>query len=104
MTAILAVIKEIGTWPLLSVFVLVVLGPWMGMWVITRGQEKRHAEVRQMYEDNVRLVRGYEKLAEGLQDIVVLSTQVMTEVRAAVVANLFCPLMRKDPKVERDAR
>jgi hypothetical protein len=102
MTAVLAVIKEIGTWPLLSVFVLVVLGPWVGMWVITLGQDKRHSAVVKMYEDNTKLVSAFNKVAEGYQDIVILSTQTMTQVRDRVDSNLFCPLMRKNPKVEKD--
>jgi hypothetical protein len=101
MTAMLAVIKEIGTMPLISIFVLIVLGPWVGMWVITLGQDKRHAAVVEMYKDNAKLVSAYEKVAEGFQDIVILSTQTMTQVRDRVDSNLFCPLMRKDPRVEK---
>lgn len=100
-TAMMAVIKEIGTWPLFSMLAALVLGPWVGMFVIARGQEKRHAAVVQMYQDNVKLVESTQKIAEGFQDIVVLSTQTLTRVQSSIDSNLFCPLMRKDPKVER---
>lgn len=100
LTALLTIVKEIGAWPLITVFVAIILGPWLGMWWITRGQEKRHAEAVQMYENNVHLLKDTQRIAEGLQSIVVLSTQVMTRVDDKIDNNLFCPLMRKDPKVE----
>lgn len=101
LTALAALLKQIGTWPVLTVLIFVVIGPWIGMFILSRLQEKRHAAVVQMYENNVELVKGYEKIAEGLQDILVLSTQTMTSVKTSVDNNLFCPLMRKDPKIEK---
>lgn len=101
LTAMVAIIKEIGAWPLISIVSMVILGPWLGMWWITRGHEKRHAEVVQMYQDNVQLVKDTARVADGLQSIVVLSTQVMTRVDDKIDNNLFCPLMRKDQKVEK---
>ncbi|MEA5113033.1 MAG: hypothetical protein VB050_03315 [Geobacteraceae bacterium] len=101
MTALVAVVREIGTWPLLTIVVLIVAGPWIGMFVINRAQERRHAAVVAMYEHNIELVKNYETATKDLKDILVLSTQVMTGVKLSVDNNLFCPLMRKDPKVER---
>ncbi|MDA8428174.1 MAG: hypothetical protein M0T70_02860 [Geobacteraceae bacterium] len=101
LTALVAIIKEIGTWPLITISIFVIAGPWVGMFIITRGQEKRHSEVVNMYEENAKLVKNYETVAKGLQDILVLSTQTMTQVKDRVDNNLYCPLMRKDPKVER---
>lgn len=100
LTAMVAIVKEIGTWPLITITVLVIAGPWVGMFIITKGQEKRHSAAVKMYEENVKLVENYEKIAKGLQDILVLSTQTMTQVKDRVDNNLFCPLMRKDTKVE----
>lgn len=101
-TALASLVKEIGTWPLGTIMVLVTLGPWIGMLLITYIQGKRHAAVVKMYEDNVVLVKTTQSLALGMQDIVVLSTQTMTQVKSAVEANLYCPLMRKNPKVEKE--
>jgi hypothetical protein len=102
LTALVAIVKEVGAWPLITIFVLVITGPWIGMYMVTRGHERRHAAVVKMYEDNVKLVEGYERIAEGLQDVLILSTQTMTQVKASVDNNLYCPLMRKNPKIERD--
>ena len=101
LTALAALIKQVGTWPILTVLIFVVIGPWVGMFVVSRLQEKRHSAVVNMYENNVDLVKNYEKIAGGLQDILVLSTQTMTSVKLSVDNNLYCPLMRKEPKVEK---
>ena len=102
LTAISTIISKVGTWPIGSIIAAVVLGPWIFMVFISRGMEKRHEGVIKMYEDNVKLVVNYEKVAKGLQDIIVLSTQTMTQVKDRIDANLFCPIMRKDPKVQKD--
>lgn len=100
LTAISTIISKVGTWPIGSIVAAVVFGPWVVMGFISRGMEKRHEAAIKMYEENVKLVVSYEKVAEGLQDIIVLSTQTMTQVKDRIDANLFCPMMRKDPTVE----
>ena len=101
LTAIAAIIEKIGAWPLGSVAALIVFGPWIVMGLISRSVEKRHEAAIKMYEENVKLVLNYEKVAAGLQDILVLTTQTMTQVKDRIDSNLYCPMMRKDPKVER---
>lgn len=101
LTAISTIISKVGTWPIGSIIAAVVFGPWVVMGYIARSMEKRHTAAIQMYENNVELVKNYEKVAEGLQSILVLSTQAMTQVKDRIDANLYCPIMRKDPKVEK---
>ena len=100
LTAVSAIIAKIGTWPIGSVIAAIVLGPWAMMGIIARGMEKRHEAALLMYTENVKLVVSFEKLAESLQSIIVLSTQTMTGVKDRIDNNLFCPLMRKDQTVE----
>lgn len=102
LTALVAILKEIGTWPLFSIMMLMQVGPWVGMLVITYIQGKRHAAAVRMYEDNVILVKSITEIAEGYRDTLLLSSQAMTRVESSVSSNLYCPLMRKDPKVERE--
>ena len=52
------------------------------------------AEIRRMYENNVKLVEGYESLAKDLKDLVVLNTQQMTHVSDQIDQNEFCPMQR----------
>lgn len=101
MTALIGIVKVIGAWPLITLYVFMSVGPWIGMWWFTRIFEKRHAAVVKMYNDSAALVKSYEKIANSLQDIVILSTQTMQGVKQSVDNNIYCPLMRKDPKVEK---
>ena len=100
LTAISTIFSKVGTWPIGSIVAAVVFGPWVMMGIIARGMEKRHEAAILMYTENVKLVVNFEKLAESLQSIVVLSTQTLTGVKDRIDNNLFCPLMRKDQKVE----
>lgn len=102
LSALVAMIKEIGTWPLFSILLLMQVGPWVVMLVIVYIQGKRHAGAVRMYEDNVILVKEVTDIAKGYRDVALLSAQSMTKVESSVNANLYCPLMRKDPKVERE--
>ncbi|MEN6439439.1 MAG: hypothetical protein ABFD97_12770 [Syntrophobacter sp.] len=51
-------------------------------------------EVRRMYENNVELVKGYAKIADGFQDLVVLNTQTLTKLCDSVNSNQYCPQVR----------
>jgi len=53
------------------------------------------ATVTRFYEDNVELVKGYEKLANDLAGIIHLNTQVQTELVGQVKNNLYCPVVRE---------
>lgn len=52
------------------------------------------AEIRRYYENNVDLVRGYETVAENLQDVVVASTRTLE--RLARDIEMFCKTDRRD--------
>ena len=60
--------------------------------------EKDMAETRRMYENNVKLVEGYEGLAKDLKDIVIMNTQQMTHVSDQITQNEFCPMRRVEKK------
>ena len=79
LTAVAAIISKIGTWPIGSVLAAVVFGPWVVMGLIARSIEKRHAAVVTMYEENVKLVRNYEKVCDEQGDMIRLSTSATTE-------------------------
>lgn len=100
LTALAAIVKEMGTWPVLSIVIFLVIGPWVAMMVLSWISERRHAEVVQMYKNNVLLLETTQDLANGMRDIVILTTQTMSKVQSSVESNLFCPLMRKEKKVE----
>lgn len=51
-------------------------------------------EMRQMYENNVELVKNYLRLAGDLKDIIIINTQKWQETHDKIVANQFCPNVR----------
>jgi hypothetical protein len=62
--------------------------------VITRNKEDM-AKVVRMYEDNVILVKGYERLAADLTGIIHLNTQVQTNLVNSIKNNHWCPVARE---------
>jgi len=51
-----------------------------------------------MYENNVTLVKAYEKIANEQQDMIIMNTEAMTKMKSVVYNNLFCPIVRKETK------
>lgn len=49
----------------------------------------------QFYENNIDLVKRYEKLADELSGIIHLNTQVQTQLADSIKNNMFCPEVRK---------
>jgi hypothetical protein len=78
-TAIAAIISQVGTWPIGSIIALVVFGPWVIMGLVSRSMEKRHEAALKMYESNVKLVVNYEKISKDQADTIRLSTAATTE-------------------------
>ena len=61
---------------------------------ILAAYQKDMAEMRQMYERNVDLVRSYESLAGDLKDVIMMSTQTLTRLNDGILANQYCPMVR----------
>ena len=90
LTAIAAIVSKIGTWPIGSIIVAVVFGPWVVMGFITRATEKRHEAVVKMYEDNVKLVENYEKVADEQADTIRLTTAAVVELTIYLKSQVPC--------------
>lgn len=65
----------------------------------TREAMDSHAEalrrVSNYYDDNVKLVQSWERIADGMQDVVVSNTRAMERLSTLVENNMFCPEARK---------
>ena len=88
LTALVAVFEKIGTWPLITIMVLIVIGPWIAVFVLNRGQERRHAEVVKMYADNVRLVEDYQQLqskSERREETLISLLRLNTEAQTSLL-------------------
>src|SRR3990172_4771221 len=88
-------------------FIVIVqaLGPWGVVFFIwwdgrkeAKKWEERHQAVVEMYKNNVELVKGYEVVSRGYQDIIVFNTQIMTQVKDRVDTNMFCPWVKEKTK------
>ena len=93
-TAIANLLREISGWPLGTILLLVLIGPWVLALVLSWLQSKRFESVVRMYESNVRLVEGYEEVAKDLREVVIMNTQAMTKACDAINDNQFCPMVR----------
>lgn len=115
-TAIFTLIGKMGTWPAFSFLFVIVFGPEVVLFAITWderrnlkaiikeqkemiiNQDKRFESVVNMYENNVALVKSYQTIADGYQDLIIFNSTIMTQVKDVADNNLFCPLNRKSVK------
>jgi hypothetical protein len=111
--AIAGFLRAVGTLPFGVIIVIIVIGPWIGMAVasfcinrnldkvLKKNQEdasifeKRFEAVVRMYENNVEMVRDYNKLAGDLTSIITLSTRTLEGMVQKIENNQWCPLARK---------
>ena len=56
------------------------------------------AEIRRMYERNVRLVERYDEAARSFQDVVVMNTRALTKLCDEVRTNQYCPAARVEKR------
>lgn len=57
--------------------------------------DKGLTEVRQMYVNNVSLVKRYADMSEELMGTVRLNTQALTQLVESVKNNMYCPVVRE---------
>ena len=62
---------------------------------ILRMYRKDMDEQRQMYLNNVELVKQYMRLSGDLTEIIQLNTQVQTQLVESIRSNMYCPFVRE---------
>ena len=92
--AVCGLLERIGTWPVGSIILVILFGPWIMAFLVSRSQEKRFDAMREMYKNNVKLVEGYDRLAKSQQETILLNTAKFTEVGNKIDTNQFCPAHR----------
>ena len=111
LTSLLGLVQQMGSLKAISLLFIVGFGPDILFIVMicvilnkfdltVKEMRRQHANFEAKYDNNALLVKQVVRLAEGAQDVVVLNTQTMQKVADAVDKNAFCPMMRKDAKVE----
>jgi hypothetical protein len=103
-SAVCALIERIGTWPIGTILLVVLIGPWVFALITSRAEERRVNEIKQMYENNVKLVDSFEKLAASLYETVMLNTAKWSEAIDKINTNQFCPRNRTDKQRMEDIR
>jgi hypothetical protein len=93
-TALLNLCDKLSSWPFALALFVFTVGPWLLALFIAHAYSKRHQEVVQMYENNVRLVEKYQEIAGDLKDVIVMNTQAFTRLEDAIEKNQFCPAVR----------
>jgi len=83
-------IGQIGTLPIGTLLLIVVLGPYIFMFFISRAMEKRQEAALKMYETNVRLVEKYEQVADQQADTIRLATAATTELTTYLKTKTPC--------------
>ena len=105
LTAATTLIERLGTAPVGVVIAFVVLAPWVIMALVVIYQNRRFEAVVKMYENNfaqtetcTRLAEGFAETAKGFRELVTWTTTEVTEVKAAVLSNMHCPIIRKNAR------
>ena len=78
LTTLLGVIQAVSSWPFGVIAFLFLIGPWLLNLFLAYFFKRRFEEVVRMYENNVSLVKNYEKVSGDLKDVIILNTQTMT--------------------------
>jgi len=88
------IISSVSGWPLGMIVFFIVIGPWLASFLLVYLQTRRFEKVVSMYENNVKLVEDYSKLATDLHDVVIMNTQAMTRLVDSIKTNQYCPSIR----------
>lgn len=92
--AVSSLLDKIGSLPVGVIILFVLIGPWAFSIISSWRQQKQFDEMKRMYENNVTLAQGLEKLAEGQQEMISLNTAKWTEAIQKIDTNQFCPVHR----------
>lgn len=74
----LSLMAKISGWPFAVMLFIFMIGPWLLSVLLSLQSRRRLEVVIKMYEDNVDLVKKYERTSEDLKDVVIMNTQAVT--------------------------
>lgn len=96
--SIIKIFTSMSGWPTGMILFAIVIGPWAASFLLVYLQSRRHEQVVAMYENNVKLVEDYSRLATDLHDVVIMNTQAMTRLIDNIKTNQYCPAIRLEKK------
>lgn len=92
-SAISSLVAQVGTWPIGSLLITIIFGPWVITFFVNRSMEKRHQAAMEMYKNNVKLVENYEAIASEQADTIRLATAATTELTTWLKTRTPCHAM-----------
>ena len=99
-TSLISALSALGKWPFVLLLFLVLAGPWILAVVLSFREQRRFEQVKRMYEDNVKLVKDYNQLAESQKDVLVMNVQTNQKLIDAIEKNQFCPMIRLEKRAK----
>lgn len=96
--AVLALVEKIAGWPLWVVILVILIGPWVTLFILDRNHERRAIASKKQYDNNVVLLKETQSIARDLREIVILSTQTMQQLTDDIEKNQFCPIVKRDQR------
>ena len=91
LSAVVSLLERAGTWPAATLFLAVVIGPWVMSFILARGQERRFEGAMEMFRKNTALVDNYEEICrmqnrreKDLRSLIMMNTQAMTRLTDAL--------------------
>ena len=100
LTALIGLLEKMGGWPGWLIMLLIIVGPWILILIVDRNNERRFLAQKQMYDNNVILLKETQSIAKDLKEIVILNTQTSQKLTDSVEQNQFCPMMRFEKKAK----
>ncbi len=89
-TAISSLLDKVGTLPIGTVIMAVIVGPYVVNLTLGYRQAQQFKAMKDMYENNVKLVKDYEKMSNEHVETIRLSTGAITELTTFLKTRTPC--------------
>jgi hypothetical protein len=81
--------------PITSLIVLLILGPWVSLILITILQNQRLDKLLKANDQYLDLIKSYEICCKNFHEFATYSVEKIAKVEHIAESNLFCPIVRK---------
>ncbi len=96
--AVSNIFDKIGAMPITSLLVLLILGPWVSLVLVTLMQNQRLDKLLKANDQYLDLIKSYEVCCKNFHEFATYSVEKITKVEHIAENNLFCPIVRRESK------
>lgn len=100
---LISLAKSLGIWPSWVAIAFITMGPWAAFYFLSRAQEKRFNKQEKMYDDNVELVRHYQKLADDQHHLIAEVSATMGNLNT-ILSNINQVVLQQPGKLCRNQK